>query len=96
MDENARKGKNEDPAAPMGTNIHYGESTRIQKIHDEMKVWLKNLEFRGALKQINQMLLHLYSINTIFLSATLPIMMSSSHIKFIAIPIPSHAETLSS
>lgn len=32
----------------MGTNIHYGESTRIQKIHDEMKVWLKNLEFRGA------------------------------------------------
>jgi len=50
VDENARKGKNEDPAAPMGTNIHYGESTRIQKIHDEMKVWLKNLEFRGALK----------------------------------------------
>ena len=49
VDENARKGKNEDPAAPMGTNIHYGESTRIQKIHDEMKVWLKNLEFRGAL-----------------------------------------------
>lgn len=53
MDENARKGKNEDPAAPMGTNIHYGESTRIQKIHDEMKVWLKNLEFRGALKSYN-------------------------------------------
>ena len=49
MDENARKGKNEDPAAPMGSNINYVESIRIQKFRDEMKVLMKNLEFRGAL-----------------------------------------------
>lgn len=36
----------------MGTNIHYVESIRIQKFRDEMKVWLKNLEFRGALRPI--------------------------------------------